>query len=83
MQLFHTLSAIGNRQNKIGIFSFTILFPRFGGPLVCFQYICATIGTLWHVFHETNTKKEAALKEALNMKIEVMHLKIKLRQAQM
>jgi len=40
------------------------------------------ICTLRHAFEATTTEKEATLKEALNAKVEVMHLKNELRQAQ-
>jgi hypothetical protein len=40
------------------------------------------IGMLQHAFEATNTKKEVALKDALNAKVEVMCLKNELHQAQ-
>jgi hypothetical protein len=40
-----------------------------------------TIGTLWHVFEATNTKKEIAFEDDFNAKVKVLRLKNKLHQA--
>jgi hypothetical protein len=40
------------------------------------------IRTLRHAFEATNTEKDATFENVLNTKIEVMHLKNELRQAQ-
>lgn len=81
---FHTLGSVGTKpQLKKEYLPWKSFVQGLEDHLCVFGTSVQTIGTLWHVFETTSTKKEVAFEDGFNAKVEALHLKNKLHQARM